>query len=216
MKDRELAHSYWEKKILKWERFRYSTIMLFYPFSWTVRYRLHASIKILKSKLNRDWSVCELGCGSGLLASKIAPFIKKYHGVDIASCAIDFANEKYQYQHVTFEAGDVLSSRFQFYDLYVFLGLTDWLEPDELKELLNRIETKNVFFSFTESRVLSPWNPYRIYRNFTDKEIRKNSYQALTYSEEDIRNYLASAGFKMTILKKASLFDPGVLVWGTK
>lgn len=216
MKDREIAHSYWEKKILKWEKLRYSGIMLFYPLSWTVRYRLYSAIQILNLKLKTQWTACELGCGSGLLASQIAPLVSKYHGVDIASCAINLAREKWNYSNLTFEANDVLSSRFNHYDLYIFLGLTDWLEPQELKELLVRIDTQNVFFSFTESRVLSPWNPYRIYRQFIDKEIRKNSYQALTYSESDIREYLEAAGFKMSILKKASLFDPGVLVWGEK
>lgn len=216
MKNFGVARRYWEQKILRWEKLRYSSLLLFYPLSWTIRYRLYSSIKILNLKIRPDWTVCELGCGSGILANVLSKNIRKYHGVDIASCAIEYANEKYSSEKLSFEVGDVLDYKFEKFDLYIFLGLTDWLEPKELGELFLNIKTDNVFFSYTESRVLSPWNPYQIYRSFTDKEIIKDKYQALTYNEEEIRKYLELAGFKMTVVKKASSIDPGVLVWGQK
>jgi len=216
LKDINLPRKYWENKILKWEKVRYSSYLLFYPASWTIRYRMHASLKILKSQVEKSWSVCELGCGSGILADNLSKIVARYHGVDIAKNAIDEAVNKYANRDLSFEVGDVVNFNFQPFDLYLFLGLTDWLEINQLESLFLNLKTKNVFFSYTESKVLSPLNPYRIYRNFKDKEIKKNSYQALTYSEEEIKNLLEKAGFEMSVMKKASWIDPGVLVWGKK
>jgi len=150
------------------------------------------------------------------LADNLSKIVARYHGVDIAKNAIDEAVNKYANRDLSFEVGDVVNFNFQPFDLYLFLGLTDWLEINQLESLFLNLKTKNVFFSYTESKVLSPLNPYRIYRNFKDKEIKKNSYQALTYSEEEIKNLLEKAGFEMSVMKKASWIDPGVLVWGKK
>jgi len=213
------ALSFWERKILKWEQWRYSKWLVFYPFSWTIRRRLITSSNIILAKPTSDWTILELGCGSGYLARRIGKKCKAYLGIDIAPNAVELAKNKNKISHVTFETGDVSTIEFGEYDLVVFLGLTDWLTLDELKNLLKKLKTKNICFSFTESKAVSRYSPYRFYRHFIDKKFqgdKQSSYKARTYTIQEIDKLLNAANYKGEYLKTASFFDPGALVWAKR
>jgi 2-polyprenyl-3-methyl-5-hydroxy-6-metoxy-1,4-benzoquinol methylase len=211
-----LALNYWEKKILIWEKYRYSKFLFFYPMSWSVRSRLHHAEKFLSKNVKHNWKVCELGCGSGILAKKIAPLVGSFHGIDIAKNAIELAKYRNRNNSSTFEAMDISSKEFEEYDLFIFLGLTDWLSLDQMNDLFRKINSKCILFSFTEVKVISRWNPYRYYRAYTDRKSQKFSYVANSYSEECINEILKRNGYEINIIQKASLFNPGVLVWATR
>lgn len=210
------ALRYWENKILKWEQSRYSRWLIFSPFSWTIRYRLSMAAYILKKRLAPGSSVLELGCGSGYLASKILDQIVKYVGVDIASNATQLAKKKNTHTYADFITADITQYHFEEFTTVVFLGLTDWLTTEELDNLFKKIKAQNLFFSYTETSVVSFWNPYKYYRKIIDRKSRANSYAARTYSENEISKYLKDNGYKFEFLKRASVLDPGVLVWAKK
>ncbi len=217
MNHSNIALRYWENKILKWERLRYSKWFVLYPLSWTIRKRLLSSAKIINSRIQSHWSVLELGCGSGYLARRIANRIKNYTGVDIAHNAIELAKKKNQTSNVHFIATDVSRYVYDRADLTIFLGLTDWLSPEELKKLLSQLQSEHIFFSYTESRAVSIWSPYRYYRQFIDKnEAGKTQYKARTYTEDEIKTLLKESGYSFEPIKTASLFDPGALIWAKK
>lgn len=98
------ARQFWEKKILNWERSRYGLIFALNPFSWTVRNRLKISTELIERNLGQNWSVIELGCGSGYLAEKLASKVKNYCGYDIAENAINHARLRIKNTNVTFKA----------------------------------------------------------------------------------------------------------------
>jgi SAM-dependent methyltransferase len=208
--------SYWEEKILQWERLRYSKWLFFYPLSWTIRSRLNSAIKIIKVRTQKNWSVLELGCGSGILAASICEDIKDYLGIDIASNAIALAKEKLQKPHVKFLAMDVLKASYEKKNLVIFLGLTDWLEMDQLRDLFSKLHSDNIFFSYTEVKAVSIWNPYHYYRIVMDRKSLRYSYKARSYSGSEIKNLLNVFGYSFEIVKPASLLNPGVLVWAKK
>lgn len=208
---------YWEKKILRWETLRYSKFLFFYPLSWTVRNRLRSSIEIIVSRAQKDWTVLELGCGSGILAIKILNKIKCYQGIDISPSAITFAQKKIPHQNAYFVADDILRVSFPQKNLVIFLGLVDWLNRQQIDELFSKIQTEHMFFSFTNKNDVSSLSPYFYYRKIMDLKIKKNnSYHAQNYSEEDICNLLRKHNYSFEILKKPSFLNPGVLIWATK
>lgn len=208
--------TYWERKILNWEKARYSKWLWFYPLSWTVRNRLHSAIDILKSKADKKWRVIELGCGSGILATNVHHLFASYTGVDIAANAISVAQHRINNEKVLFLAADVQQMDFENYDLSIFLGLTDWLEKDQLKQLFARLNTKFMLFSYTEKEVVSEWNPYFYYRKIMDRKSMDYSYKARSYSRAEITEMIEKAGYKMKVLKSASMVNPGVLIWAEK
>lgn len=208
--------TYWERKILNWEKARYSKWLWFYPLSWTVRSRLHSAVEIIKSKADKNWKVIELGCGSGILAAQVHHLFSSYTGVDIAANAISVAHHRISKENVQFLAGDVQQMDFEHYDFSIFLGLTDWLEKDQLMKLFGRLNTKQMLFSYTEKEVVSEWNPYFYYRKVMDRKSMDYSYKARSYSRAEIAEMMEKAGYKMSVLKPASMVNPGVLVWAEK
>lgn len=218
MNDKNLKYisSFWEKKILKWETLRYSKWFYLHPFSWTVRSRLNKTISTIVARGLPSWSVLELGCGSGVLASQISRNFKKYTGVDIASNAICVANEKNKLQHVNFYSQDVISYPFDNDELVIFLGLTDWLEDDDLIKLFDKIKSPNIFFSYTETRVVSRLNPYWHYRKIIDSKTKDENYKARSYNFQFIAQILKDRNYSVEIIQPASIFNPGVLIWAKK
>lgn len=213
MKTLNAQVSYWENKILTWERLRYSRFFFFYPFSWTIRSRLSSSIRIIKKRVEADWSVLELGCGSGILARSICDHVGKYQGIDIASNAIEQAKRRIQKSNTEFIACDVLEATFEKWDIVIFLGLTDWLTPEQLRELISKLRADHLFFSFTDEKTVSCWNPYFYYRKIMDRNPQKYAYKARNYSEDDIKSLLKDFNYSLEIIKKSTILNPGVLVW---
>ena len=216
MKFSKTPLAYWEGKILEWERLRYSKWLYFYPLSWTVRSRLNSAIVNIKKRVQKDWSVLELGCGSGILAANICDDVRDYLGIDIASNAILLAQKKINKEHVKFVAADVLNVSFEQRDIVIFLGLTDWLEAEQLRDLFSKICSENIFFSYTETKAVSCWNPYYYYRKIMDRKSLSYSYKARNYSEDEIKNLLKDFGYSYETVKSATLINPGVLVWAKK
>jgi 2-polyprenyl-3-methyl-5-hydroxy-6-metoxy-1,4-benzoquinol methylase len=207
---------YWEKKILKWETLRYSKWLIFSPFSWTIRSRFNKSASVIKQRAISSWSVLELGCGSGILAAEIGNQLSRYCGVDIAHNAIEAARRKNQLSHAKFVTMDVLEFPIEEYDLTLFLGLTDWLEENQLKKLFSKIQSTHIFFSYTETRVVSKISPYLYYRKMIDQNVQEYNYGARTFSFEFISSLLVENGYSVEIIQAASFLNPGVLIWAKK
>lgn len=158
----------------------------------------------------------ELGCGSGILATNVHHLFSSYTGVDIAANAISVAQHRINNENVLFLAADVQQMNFENYDLSIFLGLTDWLEKEQLQQLFARLNTKYMLFSYTEKEVVSEWNPYFYYRKIMDRKSMDYSYRARSYSRAEITEMMGKAGYKMKVLKPASIVNPGVLIWAEK
>jgi hypothetical protein len=213
MTDVSAPKEFWEKKILNWEKFRYSQWLAFYPLSWSVRARLKKAVRIIAKRASPEWTVCELACGSGLLARKLRGRVGRYQGLDIAQNAIARARLRVADREFEFAAGDVLTSEFPAADLTVFLGLTDWLDERGQEALFAKIDSPRILFSYTQ---VSPWNPYRLYRKFMDKPSQPGTQRARTFNEAQIGALLARHGYKMERLTRPFLLNPGVLVWAQK
>lgn len=204
---------FWERKILKWEHARYSPWAAVYPMSWTVRGRLRRASQIISRMAPAHWRLLELGCGSGLLALKLEGIYAQYTGVDIARNAIEQAKQKVRAPGFSFVAADVSDYEPREADLTIFLGLTDWLSPQQLRGLLARIRSPHILFSYSQ---VARWNPYRFYRYFTDQPREDRVNCARNYNEWEIVQMLSDAGYAFKRLTPVQPLNPSVLVWATK
>lgn len=201
---------FWNEKILGWEEARYSAPNALNPFSWTVRRRLNQAAAIIFERLEPGRSVLELGCGSGLLAERLVGHCGNYAGVDIAEKAIERAQERRLPAEFRFFAEDVSQMSLPWADLTVFLGLTDWLTPEQFLQLLAKVKSRELLFSYTE---VFEWSPYRIYRNWIDGKRPEGHRHARSYSIDEIKSMLSVHNFTMEILGKANPLNPGALIW---
>jgi SAM-dependent methyltransferase len=207
------AKDYWENKILGWENARYSAWTAFSPLAWSVRSRLHHAADTLHARCPKEWKILDLGCGSGVLAQHLEGFAH-YTGIDIAANAIDRANKQFSARHgFQFYLRDIRSGDFPVCDVAVFLGVTDWLSPTEIKNVVARLKTKKLLFSFTDAARVGRQNPYRWYRNWKDEPTQ---FFARSYRDEDIRRWMLDAGYRLEILSPSNWRNPGVLAWGSK
>jgi SAM-dependent methyltransferase len=211
MTDVTAPKEFWERKILNWEKLRYSHWLALYPLSWSVRARLRKACKVIARRADAKWTVLELACGSGLLAQKLRGRIAGYRGLDIAQNAI--ARARQRVPEFEFNSADVLTTDFAVADLTVFLGLTDWLDERGLDAVFAKLNSPRVLFSYTQ---VSQWNPYRLYRVFMDKPMKSGTQRARTFNENQIRGLLERHGYRMSRLTRPYLLNPGVLVWAEK
>lgn len=140
--------NFWEKKIIGWEDLRYnknnSGFNLFEKTvdktNNTLIFRLNFAFKILKP-LIKDKKVVELGCGSGFLAKKfIEAGASSYTGYDISENAISRAKKLFKDENasnkINFFAKPILDLEILDADYVFSLGLTDWLNDDEIDHML--------------------------------------------------------------------------------
>jgi SAM-dependent methyltransferase len=205
----ETRQVYWERKILRWERARYSPWLGFYPLSWSIRARLAMAARTIRQRASPNWRILELGCGSGHLAADICAAFPRYSGIDIAANAVAVARRRVP--QVRFEAGDVLTAELPEADLTIFLGLTDWLQPQELVNVVRRLKSKYILFSYTNP---AAWNPYRLYRLVMDKP--GLSSKARTFTDAEIQNVLNDAGYDGLRLSRAGFANPGAMIWAQR
>lgn len=203
----DLAKRYWESRILRWERARYFGWGAVNPLSWTVRRRMKLALEIYYALEPAPASVFELGCGgSGLFANGLRPDCKRYCGVDIAGAAVRAARAGVSDPRAEFREGDAVQALHSSadFDLCVFLGLTDWLDPAELREFFRRARSRWLLFSHTE-----PGNSiYNFYRTRKDGA----EYAARSYSRAEIAEASGPAGYAEVAARKTYPFDPGRIV----
>lgn len=213
MTDFTAARKFWEKKILGWEFWRYSPLLWFYPPSWPIRWRLSKAARMFSQLAPAPASVYEIGCGGGYFAARL-PAGVRYLGIDIAESAVAAATLRAP--GCKFRQGNALALPGENFELTVFLGLTDWLEPEELRMLFASLSSRDLIFSYTEKRVLPSWHPYRWYRRIIDKNAPRTGYKANSYDWDYINGLLVSGGYRVVEKTPDSWFNPGVLVSARK
>ena len=139
--------NFWEKKILNWENARYKKKFNEHNFfekfvnstNQTLLFRLKIALEHLKPHL-KNKKIIEIGCGSGLLAEDIiSSGAESYTGYDFSEKAIvkgnSMAKEKKIDDKVKFFAKSVNDLEILNADIVFSLGLTDWLNDEEIERL---------------------------------------------------------------------------------
>lgn len=154
---------FWDRKILGWERNRYgrrpsrSALFEFLAHrNGSVRYRRTRAAEILEP-LVAGQRLLDLGCGSGLLFQDLAHTqAGGFMGLDWAPSAIEEGRRRAEaggYSARTrFIETDISGDKLPDSDLVVGLGLLDWLEPAQIKQLAQQVGDRQFLFSFSEDR----------------------------------------------------------------
>lgn len=162
--EHKLTENYWNNKILQWEKSyfdNYSNVkvnlleVIASNFRKPLIKRKENFIKIIKDRL-KNKIICELGCGSGDLSKKLLKLgAKKYIGLDISINAIILAKNKYaESKKLKFIKFDLANNNLILpqADIYFGLGFIDYLTKDEVKKLIEKINSIYVF-SFPEKKI---------------------------------------------------------------
>lgn len=93
--------------------------------------------------LSKEMTVLELGCGGGRWALSIAPLVKKYIAVDFSRQSLEIAMNRASVKKIS-NIEFICSSIQEFiphdnYDLIYFSGVTQYIEDDEIVEILNKL-----------------------------------------------------------------------------
>ncbi|HLC53611.1 MAG TPA: methyltransferase domain-containing protein [Candidatus Nanoarchaeia archaeon] len=157
------SRQYWNKKIIDWENSinqdqRTSLIeSLAGKFRKPLLVRKDICLELLK-KVGKGKTVLELGCGSGFFAFKALKEVnpKKIIGIDISRNAISRAKKIKKDLGIGKEAefieGDTSSMNIPAADVTVGLGFLDYLTAEEIINLMKRLKSKHIIFTFSEKK----------------------------------------------------------------
>lgn len=143
--------SFWDEKILGWERSRYESRAL------------SGRSLVSRAKLAEDFlkkncqgkTVTELGCGSGRrLDAVLSSGATRYVGYDFAPKAIEEGNERVRrlgcQDRASFHVADVTTTGTIETDLTFSLGLLDWLTKSQIETLFQHMRSPLQLHSFSE------------------------------------------------------------------
>lgn len=151
----DLKKEFWDQKILRWEKEKYLDKSLLLDVNSSVKFRMVLTKKIL-SKISKNKTLLEIGCGSALLLNNLKKMgVKKYIGIDISSEAIKKAEIKakkingIEFQFINADVSKIKSINV---DIFFSIGFLDWISIEEIKEMNSKISSKFFFHSFSEKR----------------------------------------------------------------
>lgn len=201
-----VAQVYWDKKILRWEKFRYSNLASLNPFAFTVRQRMRLAAKLINRRLPGA-RILDLGCGSGILAQKVS--FQSYHGLDFSTAALNAARMQ-KIPNTNFELVDLSKSIEPIsvgnFDLTLMLGITDWLKPEDVARIFLGCRSEYILFSYTQEKeknrpIASIYATYRtVYDRNKEKPIGYTSdffdqlRQKMAYEVEESMSPIFSPG----------------------
>lgn len=138
-----MSRAFWEARIARWDRSRYG-------LATAVARRSQLAAASLGG-----WCagrvVAELGCGGGRLLEQLASFeCAGLIGVDFSATALQLAARRCPQARLV--RADVTCDPLPEADLYVALGLLDWLSAAEIRGLFQSLREKPFLLSFSEAR----------------------------------------------------------------
>jgi 2-polyprenyl-3-methyl-5-hydroxy-6-metoxy-1,4-benzoquinol methylase len=207
---------YWNDIIRDWEDTSYSKSSdasfierLAGKFRGHIVDRHHTCVNDVK-KFVGGMTVMEIGCASGNMCFELLQNgASKAIGLDIADSAVNAAKAKAAKLGVPegkasffrYTIGEQLPVK-EKVDLVVGLGITEYVQPSDLKKFLQEVNPKYVFISFDEKVV----NMQKII-HFGYRTFKQIPYYKM-YSQPEMKELVESAGFSSvrTYRDKANAF----------
>ena len=193
---------FWEKKIIKWENGRYGVEQqknnvvesLSDNLSSSLVYRQKFALKLLNNIKDKNLTILELGCGSGLIVKKIFDLgFKNYTGVDISENAILRAkniNESLKH-NAKFFASDANFLPEKKIDIVFSLGLFDWLENNEISNIFKLHPNSMHLHSISEKKKSMHQFLHKIYVHIS-YGYKSEGYKPKYHDLEDIKKLYTS------------------------
>lgn len=207
MSDKDFIKYFWNKKILKWEDEKYSNRGFIFDVNSSVKYRMFLAKNIL-SKIAKNKTIMEIGCGSGMLINNLDRLgVKKYIGIDISNEAIKKAKlnvANLKNIEVTFLRSDINEIRPQKVDVCFSLGLLDWISIQEINKINKTIDANIFFHSFSEKRFSFYQMVHSAYV-FTKYGYKTNGYKPFYYKSKDIYSCFKNGSSNISFYRNKKL-----------
>ncbi len=206
---------YWEDNLLKWERRRYSKLAAFNIFSHPLKARMNCCLnKILELKdslTTKRLVIKEFGCGSGVLAQKIAEsgIPCQYTGYDISKEGIEKAKSRDLSTDFNFQVSDLTQApKIGATDIAIFLGLSDWFSLDQNRFLLRSIPSQFYLWSYTlkDTKKIEN-NSYSFFRQARNR----NKLSTLSFTKDEIDKLFIDCKLKRFNPDQKFSFGPGYI-----
>lgn len=150
-----LEKTFWNQKILPWEKSKYDKKSKMFDVNSSVKHRLQLAVSLLQQIGDRK-HLLELGCGSGRLWDQINTLnLSSYTGVDLSETAITAFQQKtqdFKKFKVSLLCGDCTGGN-PSADIVISLGLLDWLPMETIKKLSETHKKAGYLHSFSEKRL---------------------------------------------------------------
>lgn len=158
-------------------------------------------LELTRKYFSLESEVLEIGAGTGSTAILHAPYVKQIEGIDYASKMVDIANQKVSNEgltNVSFRVGDVdkLTARDKQYDVVMGMNIIHLLKDQAaaLKNIHALLKPGGYFISSTVCTLTIPWHFKLLI--FVGCGLRILP-PINVMSEEDLKNNIESAGFKI-------------------
>lgn len=135
-----------------------------------------------------EWTVLDLGCGTGLCGELFKPFAKELIGIDISKKMIEIAQEKNIYD--TLEVSDIDSALKRFSDIDLILAADVFTYIGDLDAIFSKITSAlkphGIFIFTAEKTDLAPYTlqqniRYAHSRDYLDALISKYAFETLVF-----------------------------------
>lgn len=151
--------NFWDQKILSWEDGRYlgqggsgGLENVANKASSSLRSRMEMAFEILAPRVPGK-RILELGCGSGLLATRLLEAgARSYAGFDFSSKAIERAKSLNPSNGASFDVMNVDALPPQDVDIVFSLGLLDWLTDHQIRKVFTCAPRADFLHSFSENK----------------------------------------------------------------
>ena len=193
---------FWNNKILKWEKDKYSDpkskLGRFFDVNQSLKKRQQIAKNILKQNA-MERTVLEIGCGTArLLHSVFEAGATKYIGIDISKKAIqegqknarELKIERFtEFYHLDVNALNNINNIKA--DICFSLGLLDWLSLEEIEQMLSFVRCKFYFHSYSQRNMSFQQLLHRFYV-YMFYGYRTKSYVPKYYTKEKILKLFTS------------------------
>lgn len=192
---------FWDGKAVRWEESKYAApngwLGSFMDVNRSLKTRLGIAHQI-PVQLPKGSTIVELGCGTArLLPAVVQAGAARYLGIDCSTAALDKAQANADTLPpgstlIEFREMDAVELEETSADVCFSLGLLDWLQPYEIRQMLARMHCAYYFHSFSERRRSLDQLLHRGYV-FCMYGHRTGPYVPQYYTEAQMRELFASS-----------------------
>jgi len=157
-------------------------------------------------RLAKHMRVLELGSGNGRWALTLGPSVRSYTGVDVTPHAVQIAREaveRHAIRNCSFQQASILDFRAEgkTYDLIYFSGVSQYLEDEQLDDVLGNVElaTSRNTIIVDRSTINYGWRD----------TVRRPGYFSILRTPEDLKQIFKKHGFELTYIKRSYRFLRG-------